>query len=72
MTNTTGIYKLPLLGNGKELYTPLDNADLSGATSAAAVDALDDPALLQLRLRHPADAVRREIRVSGLNKSMNR
>ena len=33
------------------------------------MDALDDLALLQLRLRHAADAVRREVRVPGLDAS---
>ena len=33
------------------------------------MDALDDLALLQLRLRHPADAVRREVGVPSLDAS---
>lgn len=40
---------------------------LPGAPAAAAVHALDHAALLQLGLRHAADAVRAEIRVARLN-----
>ena len=39
---------------------------LSRATSAATVDALHNPALLQLVLGHAADAVGREVGVSSL------
>jgi hypothetical protein len=42
-------------------------AQLAGAPPAAAVDALHDPALLQLVLRHPADAVGGEVGVPGLD-----
>ena len=40
---------------------------LSRTSSTAAMDALHDPALLQLALRHAADAVGGEVGVPGLD-----
>ena len=40
---------------------------LPGATPASTVDTLDYPALLQLVLGHPADAIGGEVGVPGLN-----
>jgi len=59
--------ELPGPADPDELPFPVTR--LTRAAAATAVHALDDLALLQLRLRHAADAVRRKVCVSRLNTS---